>query len=63
MANKFKAQEEYASRMKKDGMARTTVWVPANCLEEIKDCAELMRQREWVELSPAERPQTRRRAS
>lgn len=56
MTNKFKAQETYSTRMKNQGMVKTTVWVPKDKAAEIKDCASLMRDKEWVDLTPEERP-------
>ena len=56
MANKFKAQEDYAVRKKETGMSRTTMWVPTKMIDEIKDVALLMRKDEWVMLSPDEKP-------
>ena len=54
--SKFKAQEEYAKRNKRDGLARTTIWVPDEMLDEIKDVALLMRQGEWAPLQEDEKP-------
>jgi hypothetical protein len=54
--SKFKAQEDYVSRNKKDGMARTTLWVPQAMLDEIKDVGLLMRQGLWLPLADDERP-------
>jgi hypothetical protein len=54
--SKFKAQEDYVSRNKKDGMARTTLWVPNEMLDEIKDVGLLMRQGLWMPLADDEKP-------
>ena len=56
MTKKFKAQEDYVSRNREEGLARTTVGVPEKMLDEIKDVALLMRQDEWVALAADERP-------
>jgi len=53
---KFKSQEAYVSRNRAGGFARTTLWVPKEKLDEIKDVALLMRQGEWVDLAADEKP-------
>jgi hypothetical protein len=54
--SKFKAQEDYVQRNKEEGMSRTTIWVPDDMLNEIKDVGLLMRQKLWEPLSPDEKP-------
>ena len=53
---KFKAQQDYINRKKSEGLARTTLLVPKEMLDEIKDVGLLMRRGEWVELADDEKP-------